>query len=758
MRHGISSPTHLPEFLASYDYARLYNEALINDGQSETYSPEELEAYRSGSDPYFYPDVNWYDVILRSNAPISRYNLDFSGGTENVNYFVLLNYGRNAGLYKPTERMTDYTINSMFQQFNFRSNIDIVLSKGLMASFTIGGNIVDKANPAGNYTGGIFGLMGRVPPNSFPVYNPDGSYGGSQLYSNPLGDVLETGMYTSNGRTFQGAYRMTQQLEFITKGLSVSGEIAFNNGFESNSNKFREYERYSISRDVFGDTIYNRIGQTTSLDGNEGLGNQWELVSIRSNLNYSRVFNSTEVSGLLMYNQSAYTSPEGGLPYLNQGMSGRFTLAQSKKYITEFSFAYSGMDVYPPQARFGFFPAGSLGWVVSNEEFLSSSNVINFLKIRGSYGLSGKDFLFTDNSRFLFHQNWGGQGTYWFGNNNRANSSQGEESIVNVDLSWEKQKQVNLGLEATIFNRLDITLDYFNQERYDILATPNRDLPDFIGRNINQFNVGIVENKGVEGSATYRSKQGEGLGYFIRFDVWYNKNKIIDNAEIIRNFEYLNRTGQPVGQRFILEAIGFFEDQDEIDNSPIQVFSDVVVPGDIKYKDQNGDGIIDDNDVYPIGNSSIPNLSGVLSAGIKFKGFDMDFMLQGVTRTDVMLSGSYYYAFQNNAKITKYALGRWTPTTHEEATYPRLSSTDNLNNYRPSTFWLKDGSFIKLRYLELGYTLPESLLNKLFINGLRIYLNGTNLFSFDHLEFSDPESIYGYPPVRTFNIGVDIDL
>jgi TonB-linked SusC/RagA family outer membrane protein len=762
MQHGLSTPTHLPKFLGSYDHALLFNEAFLNDNPGVVqvpYGSDALEAYRTGSDPFFFPDVDWYDEVLRSAAPISRYNLDFRGGTENVKYFVLLNHARNQGLYERTADLSEFSTNSNYQAFNFRINVDIDLSRRLKTSFIIGGNVVDKSNPAGNYTGNIFSQLSMVPSNAFPVKNPDGSYGGSVTHPNPKGDILETGMYNINGRVFQGTYRMTQQLDMITEGLNVAGEISFNNSFSSLSNKLREYRRYSISRDMLGDIIYTSIGQSTTLSGSEGQADQWRSSALRAFLNYSRTFDLTSFDGMLMYNQSSFTIEEGGLPYLDQGVHGRLTFAHDRRYIAEFAFSYNGMDVYPPENKYGFFPAGSLGWVLSNESFLNTNTTINFLKLRGSYGLTGRANRFTGNERFLFYQNWAYLGGYNLGAENQGRNSMGEAPIVNLNMTWEKQKQLNIGLEATFFERLDITLDYFTQERYDILTSPSGNIPAFIGMQFRNFNLGIVENKGWEGSITYNSRARGDFKYFITLNSWFAQNKIIDMAEEVRSFDYLYRTGHPVGQRFTLESLGFFRDQNDIAQSPVQTYESVVLPGDIKYKDQNGDGIIDVNDIYPIGDTGLPNLSGSMIAGFNYRGFDLALSIQGVTQRDVMLAGPYYYAFQDNGKVSEMALGRWTSAeNHEAATYPRLSSVNNNNNYRGSSFWLRDGSFVKLRYLELGYNLPSTILNRASLQGVRVFVNGTNLLSLDHMDFSDPESIYGYPPVRTFSMGVNVNL
>lgn len=751
-KYGVNSPTHLPEFLGAYDYARLFNRARLNDGFTEFYTSEELDKYKNGSDPYFYPDVDWYSEVMRKTAATSKYNLNFSGGTQAIRYFVLFDIINAEGLYKKTKGLTDHTSNSTYQRFNYRSNVDVQLSNRLSAHLTLGGSMDNKANPVGNNTGSLFQNLSLLPPNSFPVLNPNGSYGGNSLYSNPWGDMLESGIYTSSGRIFQSTLGLTQKLDFITEGLTANASISFNNTFTSLSNKFRSYERFSINN-TGTDTVYSKIGERTSLASDEGQADQWRSMTLRGQLNYSRSFGANDVDAVVLFNDNNYTLGIGGLPYLERGIFGRFTLANSKKYIGEVSFGYNASDNFPTETRWGLFPAVSAGWVVSRESFMENMNSIDYLKLRLSYGMTGNDNI--GGKRFMFYQDWIGVGNYFLGTTNASNGSFGEGPLANPNVTWEKQKQINIGVEATLFGRFDLTVDVFSQNRYDILATPERSTPGFIGATLPELNIGSTENKGMELMLRFNSRLNSEFRYFIQADAWLNSSKIIDNNEAPQQYEYLYRSGRPINQKFRLEAIGFFADQADIDNSPIQVFAEVQ-PGDIKYKDQNDDGVIDQNDFYPVGRNT--QLTAAFSGGFEYKGFDMEMLFQGIFNRDIYLTGSYFYAFQNNGKISEMALNHWTTETAGTADYPRLSSENNLNNYQSSTFWQRNGNFMKLRNLEIGYTFTKGLTDRIGISKARIYLNGTNLFSFDALEFSDPETIYGYPPVRTVSLGANLQF
>lgn len=331
------------------------------------------------------------------------------------------------------------------------------------------------------------------------------------------------------------------------------------------------------------------------------------------------------------------------------------------------------------------------------------------MKLRASYGIVGNDNI--GGIRYMFDQYYDGYG-YHLGNSNNVQDGLVQGKLANPDVTWEKEKKFNVGFEATLVNKIDVSFDYFIQKRSNILSQPYRTVPDYLGISRPDINIGKVGNKGLETSIRYNGIGKKDLTYFVETSLWYAKNKVVYNAEAIQENEYLYGTGRIVGQPFVLEAIGFFKDEDDILKSPTQTFTDVR-PGDIKYKDQNKDGKIDSNDYYPIGYTSMPQITLGLHGGITFKGFDMDIFFQGAANRTVYCGGKYYHAFQNDAKVSSIALGRWTPETAETATYPRLSSENNLNNYQASSFWQKNGNFLKLRSLEIGYTLPFQLSRKI---------------------------------------------
>lgn len=754
IQSGFRSAMRLPDFLGSYDYASLYNEARQNDGLDPVYNTADLEAYRNGADPYFHPDVDWYDEVLRKAAPVTSYNLSFTGGSQTVRYFGLLNLLGEQGLFIKSGDHSENSKNSRLMRYNFRTNIDVDITKNISASLTLSGTVEDKANPAANDASSIFNTLAIIPPNAFPVYNPNGSYGGNAFFSNPLGDVLETGHYMSNGRTLQSAFQLQHRLDMITRGLRIGSSVAFNNFFRNYSNKLRQYERYLIADDG-GETSYTKYGERTSLVGDEGDSEQWRNFVFQAYLDYERTFEAHAVQAMVRYNVDNYSLLGEQHPFKHIGFSGRITYANQEKYIGEFSFGYMGSENFAKNRRFGFFPAISAGWILSKEAFLSGSRFIDFLKVRASFGLTGNDRIAEE--RFLFDSYYRYPASYYFGTDNSSSSSLQEGRAANPDISWEKDRKANFGVEARFMERIELIADVFYNRRYDILTTANRILPDLYGIESPLLNQGSVRNSGFELMTRYQNDMNRPFQFSIGVNVWYARNKITDMSEDISRYDYLQRTGHRVGQPFVLSALGLFQDDAEIAGSPQQRFT-TVRSGDIRYLDRNSDQVINAEDYGASGYANEPEITVGFNPHFGWKGFDATLFFQGVTHRTVYLSGYYFHAFQNDGKIGAMALDRWTPETRVTATYPRLSSVNNLNNFQPSSFWQVDGSFIKLRSAELGYTWGVGTLGRWGIDNLRIFANGTNLFSWDKVNDTDPETLSGYPATRSISLGLKLNF
>lgn len=753
---GFQHALRLPKFLDAYDYASLYNEALNNDGKSSLYSQEALDAYSNGSNPVVYPNVDWYDAVLRNNAPIMNYDFNASGGNSSIKYFVLLNVVTSEGLYNKTKKLSEYTENSKYVRYNFRTNVDLNLTKRLSASITVAGTVEDKTLPGiSENTNAEFDLLASVPSNSFPIFVGNNMYGGNNMYANPFGEITERGYYKTNGRLALSSLVLKEDLGFITPGLSISGSIGFNSFFKSSTIGSHDYQRFIVQQ-IGDDRELLPIGEDSGkLNIDESRSFQQRNLTMQAMLNYERIFNNHSINAVLVTNRDEMTVSEANLPYFNVGFGGRFTYAYDKRYIGEFSFGYNGTDNYPLGSRFGFFPAVSLGWVVSNEKFLQNNDVLNYLKLKVTYGLTGNSDI--GGNRYMYDQYYDWGGFYPFGDANSNSEAFVEGVLANPNVTWEKEKHFNVGFNAILFKHFELGFDYFNRNRNDILATPYLSLPDYAGFKKPLMNVGKVNNKGFELNMKY-SNTIDKFNFFVQGGLWFSRNKIKYNAEGMQQYDYMYRTGHSIDQPFGLQAIGFFESQEDIDKSPVHTFMNVK-PGDIKYKDLNSDGMINENDICAIGHTNLPELTFGLDLGFSYKGFDFTANLQGVGNRSIYRNGRYYEAFRNNGNASVWALERWTPETKETATYPRLSAADNQNNYQVSSFWQENGSFLKLRSLEVGYTLPFKFVKTLSLNNVRFFLNGTNLFSLDHMNgFTDPETISGYPAIRTMSVGVNVEL
>ena len=776
-QQGFTQATRLPRFLNSYDYARLYNEALANNGQPPKYTDADLQAYQDGSDPVFHPDVNWYDEVLRKTAPVSNYNLSFRGGNSTAKYFVLLNNIGSQGLYKNFGDQDDESSNSTYNRFNFRANLDINLTKRLSATLLLGGTVEDKANPYQLNTTNLFNTLATLPPNVFPVRNPDGTFASNTAYTNPVATLLKTGYAESNGRTLQSSFRLTHDLAMITPGLSASAAISFNNYFRSGSTRTKSIQTFTPTKSASGDSIvYTKLGQTTSLVGSEPNLGQYRNYALQGFLNYHRVFGRHNITALAMFNTDNSTIDKGDiftttnaanltLAYKNNGGGTRITYVNNKKYIAEFTAACMGSENYAPGKRYGFFPAGSVGYIVSSESFLKDNKILSFLKIRGSYGITGNDEI--GGTRFSFYQTYPFGASYYFGTNNGVGSSLSEGRLANPDVTWEKEKKVNIGLDATFFGQFDFSVDVFKHERYDILVLPNRTIPQVLGyTDLPAVNAGKMKNTGFETSLRYQNNDKKPLHFFAAATLFYARNKIIYNAQSIQLNSAQVTENRRFGQPYGLRALGLFATDAEAAASakPIGVNAKA---GDVKYEDIGGpagkpDGIIDGNDNQPIGDPGLPELTAGLQTGIRFKGFDLDLVFQGVSGSSVYLGSAQFRPFQNFGQAGEIALERWTPETAATAAFPRLTvdnNSNNLNNYRFSTFYQRNGSFIKLRSAEIGYSLPGKLIKKIRLQQARLFVTGTNLFSIDHIKYGDPEALgNGYPSLRTLTLGARIQI
>jgi len=758
MRYGLQSATQLPKMASSYDFARLYNEALVNDGLPELYSESQLVGYREKKDPYIYPDVDWMGEILRKSSPIQDYSLSFNGGSQMAKYFVMLGFMDNQGLYAHTDG--EHNANIGYNQINLRANLDLQLTRNLTARIGLGGNIQNRKFPP-VATATFWKDMLTYAPNLYPARTPEGNITGSALFpSNPLADLLDRGYQSRHDRNIQMNIQVTQGLDFITEGLSAFGAVLFDNQLQSRYDKTRTYAYYEPIWTKGGggaDSVYflqrSLDGDLTVVTGGDYENNR---IVFQGGFNYDRKFADHGVGARLFFQQDKYTVLNNPSPFAMQNFSGRLTYNYKQKYVAEGVFSYSGLENYAPGHRFGFFPAIAAGWLLHKENFLKDVSWVNYLKLRASAGSVGND---KGAPRFAYNQYWGvasSQG-YYFGTGQTWYNGLVQLGLSNPFITWERSAIYNVGIDGQLFsNRLSVTIDAFKELRKDVLvdeAATNSALSGYTSGRITNF--GRVDNEGFELSLNYQKNTGA-FNYYIGGEFSYAHNLIKRSGETPKKEAYSYLQGNPVGQYFGLEAIGFFRDESDIANSPVQTFS-IVQPGDLKYKDQNNDGIIDIDDEVAIGRQDYPQINYGVSGGFAFKGFSIDILFQGIANYDVYLNGYLFQPFVNNANIANWAAdGRWTEQHQANATYPRLTTQANPNNYRSSTFWVRSADFIKLKNVELGYAFREGIIRKVGMEEAKIFVSGTNLFTWDNLNVDiDPETLgQGYPTIKTWSVGI----
>lgn len=756
---GVNFASNRPRYLDSYNYALLYNEARVNDGLEPYYSNEALEAYRTGSNPYLYPNVNWYDIIVGNASLQQNYNINMRGGNKTLRYFVLLNMSDNNGFFNGTDPYSKTSSNSKLTRYNVRSNVDVNITSQLSAHLDLSANIDECFGPAGGAYG-IYNKLASVPANAFPVYNPNGTYGGNATFSNPVGDLLETGLDSYGARNIQGNVSVKYVFEGVLKGLELSAAGSFSNYFKGESNKRQKYLYYDIAYDGT-DYYYQSYGEKTSVTIDDSASTQWRNMSVNANLDYNRSFGKNRVGAFaqlfsdVLYKRANSSLKDNEFPYKYIGVRGRFSYSYDTRYEADFTYAYEGTNLYYKGKRFGFFPAASVAWIASREDFLKGCDAVDYLKVRASYGLVGNDAI-VGTKRFAYTQDYKYTSSYYLGPNNTQHYGMMEDNVADLNRTWEKERRLNVGAEGTLFGKVDFSLDWFLHKRSDVLVNPTGEIPGFLGMTFSYLNLGRTTNKGVEASVGYRDKTACGIEYYGKANFWLAKNRIDYQAEELRRFPNLVTTGHAIGQPFGLEAIGLFEDEDDIANSPEQTFS-TVRPGDIKYRDVNGDNVVDNQDITAIGKTGTPEMSGSFIFGLNWKSFDVEAMLYGVTGRSVYLSGNNYWAYMNQYAAPASALDRWTSETKDTAIYPRLSSVANQNNTQYSSYWLKDGSFLKLKYVEAGYTFPLGFGKGSSELSMRLFVNATNLFSIHRLHKytnADPESMNGFPAMRTVSGGL----
>ena len=755
----MNTPINLPEKLGSYDFARLKNEALMNVGEVPEYSAYDLEMYRTGASPYTHPDNDYISDLLKDVTTKQQYNLTVRGGTPFVRYYVSANYVHEKGIYETFDN-NDYDSNVYFKRYGMRTNLDFNVTKTTIFGVDLSGRLEERHdNDAGT---DLYQSMVRLPPNFLNYVNPDGSYGGKLNAVNPYAALSKYGYNHSKRNVFEAVVKLNQKLDFITKGLSARAMF----GFVSNMASRRDITERPELWEYSTDGQYTIVNEETPLRVDTSAGPHRRNITTEFAVNYDRKFGSHAITGLLAFNQLAqYRDEQLPTGYINY--VGRITYGYKSKYLAEFNAGYNGSVQFAEGKRYGFFPAFSLGWVVSEEGFWNKkSKIFNYMKIRGAYGEVGNDMIGSDKYYYLqtYPMLTSNRPSFGLTNNPENRIYEGKEG--NVDVTWERARKLNLGVDMRFFeSKLALTVDVFTEKRINIIDY-DRSISTIYGmlgatdssKGFPPQNLGEVRNSGFELDASFNDRIGK-LSYYVKGNVSFARNKILQKGEEPQTYPWTSAIGRKVNQRFGMIVDGFYNTQEEIDALPSR-FSSNLKLGDLKYRDINGDGVIDSYDVTAIGKTRLPEIMYGFTLGGEWKGIDCQIFFQGAAITDLYVNGYGYWEFTNTGSVMKHHLGRWTPENKDHATYPSLSPTTSKQNHRLSTFWLKNGNYLRLKNVQIGYTLPSNWMKKAKITSARIYVSGTNLLTFAGFKEYDPESSDGgntsYPQMRNYSVGLNL--
>lgn len=756
---GMQEATRLPEYLGSYDYARLLNEALVNDNAQPAFTQQQLDDYKAG----IGPNTDYYKFIMRSSH-IGQANLNVSGGGNVARYFISAGYNIAEGNYKFTKNNpTGYDGNNIMKRYNLRANVDVDITPTLTARLDLAGILTDRTD-GNNSASTIMNLANRMAP-IYPIFNENGSmWGNGTFQSNIYGELSQKGYRKWYNSTTQGTFALTRKLDFITKNLTAKVSFSYDNQNTPNSSYTRNYAVFEPVKNSQGQiTSYKQYGNDTRVDPNGSFsgGGFVRQTYFEATGNWNRSFGKHNASAMILWNRRL-ASNGSSIPSAYQSLLFRGTYNYREKYMLELSASYQGSENFPKESRYGFFPSISGGWLISEEPFIKDNiGFVKALKLRASYGEVGNDR--SNSGRFLWFTSWQGADPYWFGTNVTQANGWGQGAIGNPGVTWERGKQIDLGVDMDLWNgKFQLTFDYFSQKRRDILISRNT-LSDVFGQSIKAQNIGAVDNRGFEFEIKHLNRFGK-FFYEISPNFTWARNKIVYMDEVARTYPWMRRTGWPVDTKFGLIADGFFQDAADVSGSPFQNFS-AYGPGDIKYKKLTGkeyDYVQATFDETRIGYSRTPEI--IYGANIRggYGNFDFSILFQGAARSDVLLNNEAVYEFFQSGKVKPFHLGRWTPETASTATYPRLHSITNGNNHRASTFWIRSADYTRIKNAEIGYTLPKKLIAKVGLTYFRVYLQGMNLYTWDKLkDFQvDPEIGDGngamYPIQKNWNFGIDV--
>jgi TonB-linked SusC/RagA family outer membrane protein len=765
-KYSVSSPLNLPKPLSSYQYAYLLNEALVNDGKLPIYSYDDFSKYRNGTNPYTNPDVNWYNQLLNKNSASQTYNLNVSGGNKVAQYFISMGYDGEAGLFK-TSTNNSYNTNLDYERYLITSKVNVNVTDDFKADIMLVGRVETGNQPGGNGSGysGLLNTIYTTPNNAYPVTNPDGSWGGNVSFTNNLmSQTINSGYLIDNARDILGTINLNYDFSKLVKGLSMQGIGSITTQSRSEISRTKRAPVYSYNIDSDGNPEYTMYSTPSpQINVFNSVGNYEDMYG-QFAISYDRQFGKHRIKASVKGDTRTILN-NYDLPEIPSNLMANLSYSYQDKYFVQTALTESYYNRYAPGKRWGTFYGAGLGWDISKENFMKSLDWVNKFKLHGVYGLTGNGI--TNSGYYIYNQTYSYNGAAWYPLGTSQSSgflTTENQPLANPDITWEKANKRDVGLDISVLkDKLQFTANYYNDKYYDLLQSRGKSI-ELMGSTYPTENIGKTKWYGGEFKLTYQNNLGK-FNYYITGNWNVEQSEILYMDEQNQPYGYLNQTGKPVGAIFGLVTNGFLTKEDIANGYPvIQGFKNIQ-PGDVKYVDKNGDGIINEFDRTVIGGDKPLSYFGI-DLGFEVSGFEFSMLWQGVYNRDIYLTDQnftqgFLQINQNYGQAYEQLLNRWTPETATTATYPRLSAGGNNYNYGNgwnSSLWLKSGNFLRLKDLNIAYNLPEAF-TKRYLGNMRVKImaGGQNLLTMSATNLVDPEvGFTSYPIQMNINFGINI--
>lgn len=779
---GVSYSARTPDYVDAPTYATLANEASVVRGGRPVYDAAELRLFQTGLDPDLYPNVNWRDVMLKDYVWNHQHHISVNGGGSNARYYMSVGIQHKDAIYKQDKGIKNYDTNVGYNKYNFRANIDANLTKSTNLELGLESVIVNNAFPGyGDNNQALWDAQANMTPVTVPVVYSDGTlpaYGADATQQNPYILLNYTGYKKKSEMTNSVRLKLTQDFDQWVKGLKVDALMSISTYSSLLQTQLKTPALYYATGRKKDGTL-DLIEKVSKADDKYSSTNlTTRKIYFEGRVNYERLFNEKHrVGGLLLYYMDDFVTGEAqdliaSIPKRYTGLAARATYSFKDTYFIEGNLGYTGSEAFEKGEKFGIFPAISGGWVPTQYEWVQNNlKFIDFFKVRGSYGVVGNDRMNGVRFPFLSTMKQGSGAGMWGGGNNIMESQEASQN-----LRWEKAKKLDLGIDAQLFhNKVDLTVDFFHEKRTGIFQQ-RASIPEEMGLATQPWaNVGAMESWGADGNISYMHQFNKDWNLTVRANFTYTNNKLTAYEQSGVKYPYQSYIGTPYGNQRGLIALGLFKDQADIDNSPKQTFMSNVMPGDIKYKDVNGDGIINTDDEVLIGNSTVPRLQYGFAFELRYKRLSVSALFEGVGIVDFMYGGNGFYPFTgkqtgNVLSIVADPANRWIPasysgnpaTENPNARFPRLTYGSNANNERNSTFWLENGRYLRLKNVQITYDFTSPFFKKIGLQGCQLSLIGDNLACWDGVKLWDPAQATGngavYPLQRVFTLQANLQF